>query len=96
MVLTLLGYPKQDKLEKALTTNLTAQHLDAALAHARDVGRTKGIDKILKEYNLDVVIGPAESSMTDIASASGCSRVAAFSYIITYVISQAILSRAYH
>ncbi|MCJ1378434.1 hypothetical protein MMC17_001532 [Xylographa soralifera] len=63
--------PKQDKLEKALTTNLTAENLDAALAHARKIGRTEGIDKILKEYNLDVIIGPAESSMTDMASASG-------------------------
>ncbi|KAL8895141.1 MAG: hypothetical protein Q9207_008288 [Kuettlingeria erythrocarpa] len=65
------GYPKQDKLEKALATNLSTETLDAALQHARRVSRTKGIDKILKDYNLDVIIRPAESSMTDLASASG-------------------------
>lgn len=65
------GYPKQDKLEKALRTKLSAETLDAALKYARDVGRTRGIDKILKEYEIDVIIGPAESSMTDLAAASG-------------------------
>lgn len=64
-------YPKQDKLEKALASTLTTETLEAALHHAREVSRTRGIDKILKEYNLDVIIGPAESSMTDLASASG-------------------------
>ncbi|VUC23994.1 unnamed protein product [Clonostachys rosea] len=31
----------------------------------------KGIDKILKEYNLDVIIGPADSQFTKIAAAAG-------------------------
>lgn len=65
------GYPKQDKLEKALATKLSTETLDATLQYARQVSRTKGIDKILEDYNLDVIIGPAESSMTDLASASG-------------------------
>lgn len=70
-VLSEPGYPKQDKLEKALATNLSTKALDAALQHAREVSRSKGIDKILKDYDLDVIIGPAESSTTDLASASG-------------------------
>ncbi|KAI4111248.1 MAG: hypothetical protein LQ339_000709 [Xanthoria mediterranea] len=64
-------YPKQDKLEGALATKLSPETLDATLQYAREVSRTKGIDKILKDYNLDVIIGPAESSMSDIAAASG-------------------------
>ncbi|KAL8782231.1 MAG: hypothetical protein Q9213_005561 [Squamulea squamosa] len=64
------GYPKQDKLEQALASKLSAETLDATLRHAREVSRTNGIDKILRDYNLDVIIGPAESSMTDLASAS--------------------------
>ncbi|KAL8750099.1 MAG: hypothetical protein Q9199_007284 [Rusavskia elegans] len=64
-------YPKQDKLEKALATKFSTEILDATLQYARQVSRTKGIDKILEDYSLDVIIGPAESSMTDFASASG-------------------------
>lgn len=70
-VLIEAGYPKQDKLEKAIATNLSTETLDITLYHAREISRTNGIDKILKDYNLDVIIGPAESSMTDLASASG-------------------------
>ncbi|KAM0335643.1 hypothetical protein ACHAQA_000692 [Verticillium albo-atrum] len=64
-------YPLQDRLEKALTHNYTGEDLKAALAHARKVGRDDGIDKILREYNIDVIIGPAESPMSSIAAASG-------------------------
>lgn len=70
-LLTCPGYPRQDKLEEALNSKIRASTLDAALNHAREIGRTRGIDRILKEYDIDVIIGPAESSMTDIASASG-------------------------
>ena len=69
--LTYPEYPRQDKLEEALNSKTSASALAAALNHARDVGRTRGIDRIMKEYDIDVIIGPAESSMTDIASASG-------------------------
>ncbi|KAI4255482.1 MAG: hypothetical protein L6R42_006712 [Xanthoria sp. 1 TBL-2021] len=54
-------FPKQDKLENALTTKLSTKPLNAALQYARQLSRTKGIDKILEDYNLDVIIGPAES-----------------------------------
>lgn len=70
-ILTEPGYPKQDKLEEALATKLSPETLHATFQHAREVSRTKGIDKILTDYNLDVIIGPAESSMTDMAAASG-------------------------
>ncbi len=49
----------------------TTGDLDAALAHARKIGRSEGIDKLLKEYDIDVIIGPAESAMPTIAAASG-------------------------
>ena len=71
VLLTYPGYPRQDKLEEALKSKISPGTLNAALNHARDIGRTRGIDRILKEYDIDVIIGPAESSMTDIASASG-------------------------
>jgi len=65
------GYPRQDKLEDALANKLSTATLEANLNHARDVSRTKGIDKMLKDYDIDVIIGPAESAMTDLAAASG-------------------------
>lgn len=37
----------------------------------RDVGRTRGIDHTLKEYDIEVIIGPAESALTAFAAASG-------------------------
>lgn len=65
------GYPIQDKLENALVTNLSTETPDATLEYAREVSRLKGIDRILKNYSVDVIVGLAESSMTDHASASG-------------------------
>ena len=64
-------YPNQQRLEEALASETTTEELDAALKHARHVGRTIGVDKILKDHDIDVIIGPAESSMCDIAAASG-------------------------
>ncbi|KAK0507196.1 hypothetical protein JMJ35_010234 [Cladonia borealis] len=64
-------YPRQDRLEKALAHNYTTEDLEKALAHARRIGRDEGIDKILKEYDIDVIIGPADSKMPTIAAASG-------------------------
>ena len=37
----------------------------------RDVGRTQGVDHTLAEYDIDVIIGPAESDLTTLAAASG-------------------------
>ncbi|KAK3186367.1 hypothetical protein K4F52_004905 [Lecanicillium sp. MT-2017a] len=64
-------YPSQDRLENALADKSTPEELAAALLLARKVGRDEGIDKILKEYDIDVIIGPAESPMPTIACASG-------------------------
>ena len=70
-LLPLIGYPRQDRLEKALAQSYTTEDLDKALAHARRIGRDEGIDKILEEYDIDVIIGPADSKMPTIAAASG-------------------------
>lgn len=37
----------------------------------RQWGRDKGIDYILKEYDVDVIIGPADSELTQFSAASG-------------------------
>lgn len=75
VILILLEYPNQDKLIEAISSKPTAEYLDKALAHAREYGRVKGMDKILKDYDIDVIIGPAESAMSLVASASGMSNL---------------------
>ncbi|KAH8761174.1 amidase family protein [Diaporthe sp. PMI_573] len=64
-------YPSQDRLEGALADKSTPEELDVALNHARKVARDEGIDRIMKEYDIDAIIGPAESAMPTMACASG-------------------------
>lgn len=44
---------------------------DFLLRHARKVGRDIGIDKTLKEYDVDLVIAPADSPVNLLVSAAG-------------------------
>jgi hypothetical protein len=41
------------------------------LAETRSVGREQGIDKTLKDFDIDVIIGPADSSVNLIIAAAG-------------------------
>ncbi len=41
------------------------------MQNIHEIGRTKGIDKILEKFELDVIIGPADSQLTKIAAAAG-------------------------
>ena len=41
------------------------------LEKMRNVGRTQGIDATLAKYNIDVIIGPAESGLTGLSAAAG-------------------------
>lgn len=50
---------------------MTAEDTKAAIAHARKVGREEGIDHTLSKYNVDVILGPADSELANICSASG-------------------------
>ena len=81
------GYPRQDRLEKALTHSYTTEDLDAALAHARRIGRSEGIDKMLKVYDIDVIIGPAESAMPSIAAASGMKTPTSLTYNYMFLLN---------
>ncbi|KAK4446542.1 putative amidase [Podospora aff. communis PSN243] len=61
--------------EKALPP-LPAQKLSEGeyerdLKHLTHVSRDLGIDRILKEFNVDVIIGPADSFITSLATGSG-------------------------
>ncbi|KAF7720093.1 Uncharacterized protein PECH_001205 [Penicillium ucsense] len=63
--------PKQDLIEDAVKMNLSKNEVDSLIHHVRDVGRTRGIDKIFEEFNVNVIVGPAESGLTGFASATG-------------------------
>ncbi len=65
------GHTDQDVLLDAVKLNLTTDEYKIHLHHMRDVARTRGVDSIIKEYGVDVIIGPADSLLTSIASGSG-------------------------
>lgn len=70
-VLTPLGHTAQDLLEKSVDFGISSEEYEQTLAYARDVGRTKGLDRVFDEYSVDVIIGPAESAITYFSSAAG-------------------------
>lgn len=41
------------------------------MAHLRKVARDQGVDRVLKEYGVDVILGPTDSGLTSMASAGG-------------------------
>jgi hypothetical protein len=50
---------------------LSPGEYEAHLQNVREIGRTRGIDKVLNQLGLDVIIGPADSQLTKIAAAAG-------------------------
>ncbi|EHK23114.1 uncharacterized protein TRIVIDRAFT_191664 [Trichoderma virens Gv29-8] len=65
------GYDNQDQLQNAATMTMSDQEHDFLLRHARKVGRDIGIDKTLKDYDVDLVIAPADSPVNLLVSAAG-------------------------
>ncbi|KAH8688628.1 amidase signature domain-containing protein [Phaeosphaeriaceae sp. PMI808] len=61
----------QDMLETALTRPYSEADVARDLTHAWKVARDDGIDKILADYDIDVIIGPADSDMPKMAAAAG-------------------------
>ncbi|KAI1192490.1 putative glutamyl-tRNA amidotransferase subunit A [Nemania serpens] len=51
--------------------HLAAEDYGKTLEHLRNISRDQGIDRILEEYDVDVIIGPADSFITSLAAASG-------------------------
>ena len=60
-------FPQQDILEKDLTFQLTAEE---AAANAR-TRAWKRVDDVMSEYDIDIIIGPADSLITNLAAAAG-------------------------
>ncbi|KAJ4857834.1 amidase domain-containing protein [Trichoderma breve] len=65
------SYDNQDQLQNAATMTMSDEEHDFLLRHARKVGRDIGIDKTLKEYDVDLVIAPGDSPVNLLVSAAG-------------------------
>lgn len=61
----------QDYLERAIKNSWTEERSSRAIAHCHHIARTKGFDKTMEENGIDVIIGPADSSLTLLIAAAG-------------------------
>ncbi|KAH6716462.1 amidase signature domain-containing protein [Leptodontidium sp. MPI-SDFR-AT-0119] len=64
-------YNNQDQLVRAENNDLPEEQQAKLLRHARWISRDLGIDKTLKDYGVDVIIVPADSSFNLLVSAAG-------------------------
>ena len=65
------GYDNQKALKDAVKLNLTNEEYHCYLAKLREITRTKGVDYILDHYDADVIIGPQECFLYEVAAGSG-------------------------
>jgi amidase len=65
------GHSNQQTLEAALDINVSAKEYESYFKHMRTVGRERGIDHILEKYDVDIILGPTDSFLSTLASASG-------------------------
>ncbi|KAH6630994.1 putative glutamyl-tRNA amidotransferase subunit A [Chaetomium sp. MPI-SDFR-AT-0129] len=63
--------PNMQRLETAAAFSVPEDVRAAAIQDMRDWGRGRAIDKCLKEYDVDIVIGPADSEIDDHYTATG-------------------------
>lgn len=61
----------QGRVVDAASLKLSPEEYKAHLENIHEIGRTKGIDKTLESFELDVIIGPADSQLAKIAAAAG-------------------------
>ncbi|KAH8822071.1 amidase signature domain-containing protein [Xylogone sp. PMI_703] len=65
------GYTEQDKLIKAQDFHMTPENYQKSLNWIRQKCGKEGILKTLEENNIDVIIGPADTLITDLAASIG-------------------------
>jgi amidase len=64
-------YPGQQDLVAALNDSLPTDEYEKIKTHIKLVAKTNGIDKTLKDFDLDVVIGPMDGRIPTVAAAAG-------------------------
>lgn len=63
--------PNLKRLEIAAEFKSTPEEYQEALDDMRDFGRRRSVDKCLADYDVDVILGPADSRMHEFYAAAG-------------------------
>ncbi|KAH6627164.1 amidase signature domain-containing protein [Chaetomium sp. MPI-SDFR-AT-0129] len=64
-------HPRQDGFIKARDQNTSSEVYNRHLEHLRHVARDQGIERVLKTYDVDVILGPTDSGLTSMATGGG-------------------------
>lgn len=65
-----IAAPNQANLERMLACDMTDEEYDRIVRTAREVNKT-GIDRILEENGIDIIMAPGESLIFEIPAAAG-------------------------
>ncbi|KLO99774.1 glu/asp-tRNA amidotransferase subunit A [Fusarium fujikuroi] len=65
------GYDDQGLLIDAQESDISIEDYEKNLSHLRKVARDEGLDRIFKEYGVDVIIGSSDTAIKAYASGSG-------------------------
>ncbi|KAL5598149.1 hypothetical protein FOBRF1_011942 [Fusarium oxysporum] len=65
------GYDDQGLLINAEESDLSPEDYEKNLSHLRKVTRDDGLDRIFKEYGVDVIVGSSDTAIKAFASGSG-------------------------
>lgn len=65
------GYDDQGLLIDAEESDLSPEDYEKNLSHLRKVARDDGLDRIFKEYGVDVIVGSSDTAIKAFASGSG-------------------------
>lgn len=69
--MSLSAHDNQDFLEATEEQNVSSQHYRTQLNRMHELFKTHGVDKVMNEYNIDVIIGPSDSFLSSIATFTG-------------------------
>ncbi|KAJ2898783.1 hypothetical protein MKZ38_003653 [Zalerion maritima] len=64
-------YTKQEFLDSAQKKKLPKSEIDGLVKLMRRLGRDEGVDKAFEKYDINIILGPAESPITTVAAAAG-------------------------
>lgn len=64
-----LEYPSQESIEQAIAFDHSSDRRDRLLSHITEVG--KSLPETLGKYDIDVIVGPADSWFTKYSAATG-------------------------
>ena len=70
-LICLTAYEDQSRLVGMLSSNMNENEAVRRVAYGRESAGRQGIDKALAEHNIDIIIGPGDSGICDIAAQAG-------------------------